>query len=66
MFLKIEIPLDAEGTALEHPERVVITAECPEGESYPELSSELRERINERTAADVTVHVRYVEYDTAE
>lgn len=70
LFLEMGIPLDAEaflaeGTALEHPERVVITVERPEGESYPQLPSELRERINERTAADVTVHVQYIEYDTA-
>lgn len=70
LFLETGIPLDAEallaeGTALEHPERVVIAVERPDGESYPGLSSELRERINERTEADVTVHVRYVQYDTA-
>ncbi|SDQ34552.1 TIGR00341 family protein [Natronobacterium texcoconense] len=54
-----------EGTLLEQPERIVITVEQPADDDHPELASELDDRISTEIGDDVTVHVRFVEYDTA-
>ncbi|WP_435180378.1 TIGR00341 family protein [Halorussus sp. AFM4] len=44
-------------------QRVVVTVGRPPDTSYPDLAETLSRRINRNTGHDVTVQVRYVEYD---
>ncbi|TYT63391.1 TIGR00341 family protein [Natrialba swarupiae] len=68
LFLEEGVPFEPatvlkEGTGLERPDTVVITVEQPIGASNPELSGTLSDRIDERTGYEMTVHVRFIEYD---
>ncbi|WP_254525566.1 TIGR00341 family protein [Natrinema caseinilyticum] len=70
LFLEQGVPFEPaavleEGDGFDGPQRVVISVEQPVGDSNPDLASALSEKINRGRGAEITVHVRFTEYDTA-
>ncbi len=47
------------------PETVTVVVASPDDAEYPELATDLRDRIADRTDREVTVRVQFVEYDHA-